>query len=70
MGKITRSFSVRAYKEALVADLPNKLDKELRNLQLNGWEIKDVITTPCKEWDYPKYFDSIVYTIIAVADVE
>ena len=35
------------------------------NRPKNGWNIKSVIATPCKEWDYPNYFASTLFTIVA-----
>lgn len=65
---MVRSFSVRATSEGLVSSLSNKLDEELIGLQNEGYKIISVISTPCKEWDYPKYFDSTLFTIIAECD--
>jgi len=65
MGKIVRSFEVRANKKALVNDLARDLDSKLCELQREGWTILNVVSTPCIEWDYPKYFDSMLFTIIA-----
>lgn len=46
-------------------DLARDLDNELCRLQRKGWTIINVVSTPCVEWDYPKYFDSTLFTIIA-----
>lgn len=62
---MVRSFTVRESKKDLVANLGNKLDKTLLDLQNVGWEIKDVVSMPVKEWDYPEYFDSTAFVIIA-----
>ena len=60
---VVRAFEVRATKEQQVADLGRKLDCELIRLQKNGWNIKSVTATPCKELDYPDYFASTLFTI-------
>ena len=65
---VIRAFSVRADKKELVNSLSNKLDDKLIELQRDGWEIMQVESTPCREWDYPKYFDSTLFTIIAKHD--
>lgn len=62
------SFSVRANKEALVCNLGNMLSEKLQELQNDGWKIISVTSTPCKEYDYPKYFDSTLFTIVAEHD--
>lgn len=61
----TRSFSVRADCEELIGSLGNKLDEELIDLQNKGWKIISVESVPCKEYRYPKYFDSTLFVIIA-----
>lgn len=63
-----KSFTVRATKESLVASLVNDLDRKLAELQNNGWKIINVTSMPVKEWDYPKYFDSTAFVIIAERD--
>lgn len=62
---VVRAFEVRARKRTLVSNLANDLDKELKSLQENGWEIMSVTATPVKEYDYPNNFDSTLFTIIA-----
>lgn len=62
---VVRVFEVRARKRTLVCNLANDLDKELKFLQENGWEIMSVTATPVKEYDYPNNFDSTLFTIIA-----
>lgn len=62
---IVRAFEVRARNRNLVCDLASNLDKELRNLQKNGWNIISVTATPVKEYDYPNHFDSTLFTIVA-----
>lgn len=62
---MVRSFEVRASKKDLVRNLSSDLDRKLIMLQQKGWKIVSVISTPVKEWDYPDYFDSILFTIIA-----
>lgn len=65
---MVRAFSVRATSEGLVSSLGNKLDEELIKLQHEGWKVISVESAPCKEYDYPKHFDSILFTIIAEHD--
>lgn len=62
---IVRAFEVRAHNRYLVCDLANDLDRELLNLQEDGWNIISVTATPVKEYNYPDYFDSTLFTIIA-----
>lgn len=62
---IVRAFEVRADKEMLVCNLARDLDSELRNLQDKGWMIISVTATKCKEYNYPKPFESTLFTIIA-----
>ena len=62
---IVRAFEVRAHNRYLVCDLASKLDKELRNLREDGWIIISVTATPVKEYHYPDYFDSTLFTIVA-----
>lgn len=62
---MVRSFEVRARNAGSVCFLSKDLDRKLAILQENGWKILNVISCPCKEWDYPKYFDSTLFTIIA-----
>lgn len=65
-----RAFEVRAKKEQQVADLARELDKTLIKLQKSGWNVKSVTAIPCKEWDYPDYFASTLFTIVAEYDNE
>ena len=65
-----KAFSVRASKEGLVKDLASDLNAKLNQLQCDGWKILSVASTQCKEWDYPKYFDSTLFTIVAEHDDE
>lgn len=65
-----RSFEVRATKEELVCNLSRDLDRELIRLQGIGCKIISVISTPVKEYDYPKYFNSTLFTIIAEREDE
>lgn len=67
---MVRSFEVRATKEELVCDLSRNLDRELVQLQGIGWKIISVISTPVKEYNYPKYFNSTLFTIIAEREDE
>lgn len=60
-----RAFEIRTNKQSLVHRLASKLDNELVRLQQNGWKIISVTVTPVKEYDYPNYFDSTLFTIIA-----
>lgn len=62
---MVRSFTVRATKEESVANLGNDLDRRLVELQNGGWKIIKVESMPVKEYDYPKYFDSTAFVIIA-----
>ena len=62
---IVRAFGVRAYNKNLTCALANDLDRELLNLQKNGWNIISVTATPVKEYNYPDYFDSTLFTIVA-----
>lgn len=62
---IVRAFEVRANKEMLVCNLARDLDSELRKLQDNGWMVMSVTATKCKEYDYPKPFESTLFTIVA-----
>lgn len=62
---IVRSFEVRATKKALVCNLAQDLDRKLRDLQHMGWHIISVTATPVLEYEYPKSFDSTLFTIIA-----
>lgn len=62
---IVRAFEVRARNKNLVGDLANDLDKKLQFLQENGWDVISVTATPVREYDYPSYFDSTLFTIIA-----
>lgn len=45
---IVRAFEVRAHNRYLVCDLASNLDKELRNLQEDGWNIISVTATPVR----------------------
>lgn len=62
---IVRAFEVRAHNRNLVCDLASNLDKELQNLQKDGWNIISVTATPVTEYDYPNHFDSTLFTIVA-----
>jgi hypothetical protein len=62
---IVRAFGVRAHNKNLTCALANDLDRELLNLQKNGWNIISVTATPVKEYHYPDYFDSTLFTIVA-----
>lgn len=62
---MVRSFTVRATREELVANLGSDLDRRLVELQNYGWKIIKVESIPVKEYDYPKYFDSTAFVIIA-----
>lgn len=62
---IVRAFEVRAHNRYLVCDLASNLDKELRDLQEDGWNIISVTATPVKEYYYPDHFDSTLFTIVA-----
>lgn len=62
---IVRAFEVRAHNKNLVCDLASDLDEELWNLQEDGWNIISVTATPVKEYYYPDYFDSTLFTIVA-----
>lgn len=62
---IVRAFGVRARNKNLTCALANDLDRELRNLQKDGWNIISVTATPVKEYDYPNHFDSTLFTIVA-----
>lgn len=70
MRMITRAFEVRAKKKALIYDLARDLDRKLCDLQKVGWNIISVNATSCQEYEYPGYYDSTLYTIIASAEVE
>lgn len=64
--KMVRSFEVRAKKKSLVCNLSRDLDELLIDLQSKGWNIINVISTPCNEYDFKDgYFDSTLFTIIA-----
>ena len=67
---MVRSFEIRATKEELVCNLSRDLDRELVQLQGIGWKIISVIPTPVKEYNYPKYFNSTLFTIIAEREDE
>lgn len=60
-----RSFEVRARSSVEVCYLAEKLDKKLIELQEDGWTIISIFNTPCEEFEYPKNFDSILFTIVA-----
>ncbi len=60
-----RAFEVRTSKEALVYHLARDLDAKLEDLQTHDWRVISVVATPVKEYDYPHYFDSTLFTIIA-----
>lgn len=62
---IVRAFEVREHNRYLVCDLASKLDKELRNLREDGWNIISVTATPVKEYNYPDHFGSTLFTIVA-----
>ena len=65
---IVRSFEVRASKKSLVCNLARYLDEKLCALQRCGWDIVSVTSTPIEEYDYPKSFDSILFTIVATRE--
>ena len=67
---IVRAFEVRANKEALVCNLSRYLNNELVSLQSKGWTIMSVTATKCKEYDYPKPFESTLFTIVASHESE
>lgn len=60
-----RSFTVRARSESAVTNLGEDLDKLLVELQNNRWKIISIHSMQVKEWEYPKYFDSTAFVIIA-----
>ena len=62
---IVRAFGVRAHNKNLTCALANDLDRELLNLQGDGWNIISVTATPVKEYYYPDHFDSTLFTIVA-----
>ncbi len=62
---IVRAFGVRAHNKNLTCALANDLDRELLNLQEDGWNIISVTATPVKEYYYPDHFDSTLFTIVA-----
>lgn len=62
---MVRSFTVRATKEELVANLGSDLNRRLVELQNDGWKIIKVESMSVKEYHYPKYFDSTAFVIIA-----
>ena len=65
--KTTRvhSFEVRATNKNSVPYLARTLECKLTELQNNGYNIISVIPTECKEYEYPDYFSSTLFTIIA-----
>ena len=65
MSYIIRSFEIRVRHKSLVCNLSRYLDDKLCELQNDGWEIINIVSTNVKEWDYPEYFDSTLFTIIA-----
>lgn len=66
MRKMVRSFEVRANRKYQVSNLSRELDQNLLDLQNKGWEIMNVVSIPCQEYDYESgHFDSVLFTIIA-----
>ena len=62
---IVRAFEVRAHNRYLVCDLAINLDKELQNLQKDGWNIISVTANGVKEYYDPDHFNSRLYKIVA-----
>lgn len=60
-----RAFEIKATSKALIKDIPQDLDKKLCELQVSGWNILSITPINTWEWDYPKYFDSVRFVIIA-----
>lgn len=65
---MVRAFEVRATKEELVCSLARDLNEKLMRLQDDGWTIISVTPTKCREYHYPKPFESTLFTIIASKD--
>ena len=62
---MTRAWTIRTDKQSLIANLGYELNQKLMDLEEDGWHIDSVTPANYKEYDYPKYFDSVCYTIIA-----
>ena len=62
--KRKKKSEVSKFKDVFISEDVSNV-RELLNLQKNGWNIISVTATPVKEYNYPDYFDSTLFTIVA-----